>query len=169
MLGVGLLDRYTRLLDLTGPFEILAHPLVLIALALMAAVDFVADKIPTVDHIWHLIGLLVAPVAGAILFASQHSAVSDLHPALAAIAGLVVAGVFQGGRAAVRPVATAATGGTMNPVLSLLEDILSAGLSLFALAMPLLGFSLVVALAGALAWTALKVRRMRVRNRGLQP
>jgi hypothetical protein len=165
LLAVGLLDRYSGLLHLSGPFDILAHPIVLIVLGLLALVDFVADKMPAVDHVWHAIGLIIAPVAGAILFASQHNALSDLHPALAAIAGLVVAGVFHGGRAAVRPVATATTGGSMNPVLSLLEDVLSAGLSLFALAMPVLGFSLVVALAGALVWAALRARRLAARQR----
>lgn len=169
LLAIGLLDRYTGLVELARPYDVLAHPWVLAALGVLAVIDFVADKIPGVDHLWHGVGLLAAPIAGALLFASQGNVLTQIHPALAAAAGLIVAGGLHGGRAAVRPLATTATGGAMNPVLSFLEDMLSAGLSLFALAMPVLGFGLVVALVGALAWGAIKMRRTLAKHRATSP
>lgn len=158
LLAVGLTARYTELLKLSEPFDVLTHPWVLIAIAVLAVIDFAADKIPAVDSVWHAVGLLIAPLAGAVLFASQHNVLSDLHPLLAALAGLIIAGGFHGSRAAVRPVSTATTGGAMNPVLSFMEDFLAAGLSLFALFLPGLAILLVIVvlisviLIGAQAW-----------------
>lgn len=142
LLTVGLVARYTDLLRLAEPFDVLTQPWVLGAIAALAVVDFVADKIPAVDSVWHGVGALVAPVAGAVLFASQQNVLSDMHPAIAAIAGLIVAGGFHGSRAAARPISTAATGGLGNPVLSLVEDVVSGLLSLLAVFLPFLAFGL---------------------------
>jgi len=103
LLTVGLVARYTDLIRLAEPFDVLTQPWVLGAIAVLAVVDFIADKIPAVDTVWHGVGALVSPVAGAVLFASQQNVLSDMHPAIAAIAGLVVAGGFHGSRAAARP------------------------------------------------------------------
>jgi len=142
LLTVGLVARYTDLLRLAEPFDVLTQPWVLGAIAVLAVVDFVADKLPAVDTVWHGVGALVAPVAGAVLFASQQNVLSDMHPAIAAIAGLIVAGGFHGSRAAARPISTAATGGLGNPVLSLVEDIMSGLLSLLAVFLPFVAFGL---------------------------
>jgi hypothetical protein len=140
LLTVGLVARYTDLLRLAEPFDVLTQPWVLGVIAVLAVVDFVADKIPAVDTAWHGVGALVSPVAGAVLFASQQNVLSDLHPAIAAIAGLVVAGGFHGSRAVARPISTATTGGVANPVLSLVEDVLSGLLSLLAVFLPFIAF-----------------------------
>lgn len=161
LLSVGLLARYTDLVRLAEPFDILTQPWMLGVLAALALIDFIADKVPALDHLWHGLGALVSPAAGAVLFASQQNVLSDLHPAVAALAGLVVAGGFHGGRAAARPISTAATGGLGNPVLSLLEDVLSAILTAAALLLPLLAFGLGIGLLILLilaAWGALRRR-----------
>ena len=156
LLAVGLIGRYTELLSLAEPFDVLTNPWVLAAIGVLAVVDFIADKIPAVDHGWHVVGLVVAPVAGAVLFASQHNVLTDVHPLLAVFAGLVIAGGFQGGRAAVRPLATTATGGVMNPVLSFLEDFMAAGLALFAVFLPGVAVLLVLVLLAALVFVGVK-------------
>lgn len=156
LLAVGLVGRYTELLKLAEPFDVLTHPWVLAVIGILAVADFIADKIPAVDHAWHLLGLVIAPVAGAILFASQHNALTEVHPLLAVLAGIVVAGGFQSGRAAVRPLATTATGGVMNPVLSFLEDVTAAGLSLFALFLPGVAVLMVLTLIAAVAFVGMK-------------
>lgn len=167
LLAVGLAGRYTGMLHLAAPFDVLANPWVLAAVAVLAVVDFIADKIPAVDHAWHVGGLVVAPLAGAILFASQHNILTDVHPLLAVFAGLVIAGGFQSGRTAVRPLATTATGGVMNPVLSILEDFTAAGLSLFAIFIPGLAAILVLTLAGAVVFVGLKaVKHLRGAREG---
>lgn len=164
LLTVGLVARYTDLISLAEPFDVLTQPWVLGVIGAMAAVDFVADKVPAVDSVWHGIGALVAPVAGAILFASQQNVLTDLHPAVAAIAGLVVAGGFHGSRAAARPISTAATGGLGNPVMSLVEDVLSGLLSLLAVFLPVLAFGL-AGLAAVLVILALVSARRGLRSR----
>lgn len=167
LLTVGLVARYTDLISLAEPFDVLTQPWVLGVIGAMAAVDFVADKVPAVDSVWHGIGALVAPVAGAILFASQQNVLTDLHPAVAAIAGLIVAGGFHGSRAAARPISTATTGGLGNPVMSLLEDILSGLLSLLAVFLPVLAFGL-AGLAAVLVILALVSARRGLRSRQLR-
>ncbi len=167
LLTVGLVARYTDLISLAEPFDVLTQPWVLGVIGAMAAVDFVADKVPAVDSVWHGIGALVAPVAGAILFASQQNVLTDLHPAVAAIAGLVVAAGFHGSRAAARPISTATTGGLGNPVMSLLEDVLSGLLSLLAVFLPVLAFGL-AGLAAVLVILALVSARRGLRSRQLR-
>jgi hypothetical protein len=67
LLVVGLLARSTELVTLNPPYDLLSHPVVLIGVAILAALDFVADKIPGVDHALHVAGLVIHPTAGALL------------------------------------------------------------------------------------------------------
>src|ERR1044072_5815079 len=82
-----LLARYTILILLSGPYELLSNPWVLLAIAVLALLDFIGDKIPAVDHTLHAVGMIVAPVAGAILFMATNSSAGSVSPLLAAIAG----------------------------------------------------------------------------------
>lgn len=158
LLIVGLVARYTDWWQLQGSYEMLASPMVLGSLGVLAAIDFLADKIPVVDHAAHAVGTIVHPVAGAVLFASQNNVLTNVHPAVAMAAGIIVAGGFHASRAAIRPVATATTGGFGNPVLSFVEDITSVTLSVLAIFVPLLAFVLVVILLLAIARTWRGVR-----------
>src|SRR4029078_10807959 len=106
LLTVGLLARYTNLIHLDGPYSLLSHPVVLLAIAVLALLDFIGDKIPAVDHALHAVGLIVAPVAGAILLMSANSRLGAVSPLLAAICGVLIAGTTQGARAPARPLAT---------------------------------------------------------------
>ncbi|MFP5448604.1 MAG: DUF4126 domain-containing protein [Alphaproteobacteria bacterium] len=165
LLTVGLVARYTDLIRLAEPFDVLTQPWVLGAIAVLAVVDFIADKIPAVDTVWHGVGAMVSPVAGAVLFASQQNVLSDMHPAIAAIAGLVVAGGFHGSRAAARPISTAATGGVANPVLSLVEDVLSGLLSLLAVFLPFIAFGVAGLVAVLLIVAVARARRVWMERR----
>jgi hypothetical protein len=165
LLTVGLVARYTDLIRLAEPFDVLTQPWVLGAIAVLAVVDFIADKIPAVDTVWHGVGALVSPVAGAVLFASQQNVLSDMHPAIAAIAGLVVAGGFHGSRAAARPISTAATGGVANPVLSLVEDVLSGLLSLLAVFLPFIALGVAGLVAVLLIVAVARARRVWMERR----
>src|SRR5437660_3918316 len=125
LLVVGLLARYTGLIHLNPPYDVLSHAAVLAVLALVAALDFLADKVPAVDHALHVAGLVIHPVAGAILFLAASSETGDVHPALAAVCGLLLAGGAHAARMGARPLSTATTGGVGNPVLSFLEDLVA--------------------------------------------
>ena len=149
LLVVGLLDRYTNLINLSAPYDTISNPWVLLVVAVLALIDLVGDKIPAVDHAFHAAGLVINPVAGAILFMATTGSAGDVNPVLAAICGLVLAGVTHGARATIRPVATATTAGVANPVVSAIEDITSFVISLLAVVVPVL--AVIVILIGAVA------------------
>jgi hypothetical protein len=162
LLATGLLAKYTDLLDLDGSWATLENTGVLLALAGVTVADFVGDKIPAVDHGLHAAGTVIAPATGAVAALSSSSAL-DVSPALMTIIGLVAAETSHGTRMAIRPFSTATTAGVGNPVLSLIEDVLSLGLSVVAIALPVLALLLVVALLVA-AWRVIRrLRRIRAR------
>jgi hypothetical protein len=147
LLIVGLLGRYTDLIQLSRPFDALENPVVLLVVAVLALLDFIGDKIPAVDHTLHAVGLIVAPVAGAILFMASNSATGSVNPILAAICGVLVAGATHTARASARPIATATTAGVANPVISFFEDVVAVVLSVLSIFVPVLAFVLVLAFA----------------------
>jgi hypothetical protein len=153
-----LLDRLD-VVELAAPFDQLSSTTGLVLLALLTAADFVGDKIPLVDHVLHLLGTVVAPVSGAILFTGQTGLEPDLPTIAAVVLGAVTAGTIHAGRSTVRPVSTATTGGIGNPVLSLGEDAGSLLLVVLAFALPLLALVLVIALAVGFFSLRSRVRR----------
>jgi hypothetical protein len=163
LLITGILARTTDLITLAAPYDRLEDPVVLGIIGAIAVVDFIGDKVPAVDHVLHAIGLVVAPVVGAILALGATSDTGVL-PAVALIAGVVAAGATQGARTAVRPLSTATTGGLANPILSLGEDGVSATLSFTAIVLPLLALVLAVAIVVALAVAVRRVARRRRRS-----
>jgi hypothetical protein len=162
LLTIGLLSRWGHL-DIAPSYTFLGSTPGLIILGVVFIVDGVGDKIPGVDHVLHLIGMVGYPAAGAIAFASQHGLVGHLPGPVSLALGFVTAGGFHVTRSAVRPVATAATVGFGNPVLSGLEDVTSAVLTTLALLLPLLAMALVVVLA-VITWRAIRRLRRGVRR-----
>src|SRR5438046_3229310 len=63
---------------------------VLIVVGLLYCVEFVADKVPAVDHVWDAIHTFVLPAAGAV---AAWAAVSDRIPH----GWVIVASVLAGG------------------------------------------------------------------------
>jgi uncharacterized membrane protein len=107
-------------------------------LAALAAAEFVADKIPVVDHGFHLVHFATKPVAAALLVGSMVPDGGSIDAgtyALMALGGLNALGVHSG-VTAVRAASTTMTLGTANPFVSLLEDVAAAGGTLLALALP---------------------------------
>lgn len=166
LLAVGLLARYTGLIHLNPPYDVLTHPAVLVVLAVLAILDFVADKVPAVDHALHLVGLVIHPIAGAILFLAASGDAGSVHPVLAAVCGLLLAGSTHAARTAARPVATVTTAGVANPFVSLLEDVVSLVLSVLSVVVPVVAAALVLLLAVA---AFLLIRRLRRRRAAAVP
>lgn len=160
LFGLGLAQRF-GLVELSPSFDAIGSTPVLIVLGVLFALDLVGDKVPALDHLLHIVGFAVAPVSGAIVFAAQDNLVSNSHPAVAGIFGMVLGGVVHAGRASVRPVVTGTTAGFGNPVLSTIEDIVSTVLTVLAILVPVLAF---VALVGLVVWAFVAVRRWRRRR-----
>lgn len=148
-------------LDLGASYDFLQSTPAVGAIGAFLALDFVGDKVAGVDHLLHAAGAVIHPVAGAILFAAQTGVVGDLDPTLALVLGAIVAGSVHAERSAIRPLSTTGTGGLANPVLSLLEDVGSVGLTAIAFILPVLAVVLVVGLlaCGLVGWRALRRRR----------
>ncbi|HWC71712.1 MAG TPA: DUF4126 domain-containing protein [Actinomycetota bacterium] len=161
LLILGGLDRWTGLVTLDAPYDALAEPGVMLAIAAIAVVDFIGDKVPAIDSVLHAIGVVVAPVAGALVALAASG--NDVDPALAVVLGVAAAGATHGARSMVRPASTAFTGGAGNPMLSLGEDTISTVLSFSAVIVPVVAFLLVLALFAVLVWG---VRRAWRRRRG---
>ena len=149
---------FTRLgvVELGEPFDRLSEDPALIALGLLTVADFVGDKIPAVDHVLHGAGTVIAPLSGTVLFTGE----TDASLIVSLLAGGSTAEAVHAARAAIRPVSTVATAGIGNPVLSLLEDLGSALLTLFAFVVPVLA---VLALIAGLVLALLIWRRRRRR------
>ena len=79
------------------------------------------------------------------------------------VLGAAVSGSVHAERAALRPLSTMGTAGAGNPLLSLIEDAGSIGLTVVALVLPIVALVLVLCLVagGVLAWRRLRRRRRR--------
>ncbi len=153
LLVVALLARYTELIGLNEPWDALTNGWVIGLLVLLSLVEFFADKVPAVNHANDAIQTVVRPVAGAVVFAASTQVVTDIHPALALAAGLIVAGSVHAVKsAAVRPAVTATTGGAGNVPVSVLEDLISTVLSILAVVIPVLIAALTIIITAFIVW-----------------
>jgi len=144
LLIVALMARFTDLIHLNEPFDTLTNGWVMAVLAVLLLIEELADKIPAVDTVNDVIQTAVRPAAGAILFAASSNVISDIHPVLALICGILVAGTVHVAKATARPVLTATTGGVANPVVSTAEDVVSATVSVLSIVVPLLALALII-------------------------
>jgi len=138
MLAVALMARFTSLVELAAPWDTLTSWWVIVILVVLLAVEELADKIPAVDSVNDVVQTLIRPTAGAILFAAQTQSSIHLHPVLAMVCGVVLAGSVHAIKAGARPVVTATTAGVGNPIVSTVEDVISAVTSFISILFPYL-------------------------------
>jgi len=147
-------------IELSGPFAWLGSWAAVAALGIATATEFVADKVPFVDHALSVFGTAARPVAGAVAAAA---AFSSLDPMVAAMAGLIVGAptalAVHTAQAGTRVASTATTGGIANPVVSLAEDGIAFGTTLLALAAPILVPVALLVGAALVWWLIATVRR----------
>jgi hypothetical protein len=151
---------------LSQPFDMLTSWWAIAILVALVCIEVLADKVPLIDHANDLIGTIVRPVSGAILFAASTGSVEFIDPRLGFALGFFVAGTTHAAKATARPLVTASTGGMGNPVVSTIEDVTAFFTSLFAILAPIiLGFAL-VAFGFLLLWWM--TRRQRARRTEIQ-
>jgi hypothetical protein len=159
LLTIALVDRLTDgLVDLQGPWTWLSSWWTIGVLGVLLVVEVLVDKVPAVDTINDVIQTVIRPAAGAILFAAS-TRVIGLHPVLAAICGVILAGGVHAVKAGGRPVVTATTGGTVNPIVSVVEDVISAVMSFVSVAAPYLVLAMAVIIISLIAWWITRRRR----------
>ncbi len=165
LLVVALLGKFTNLITLTSPWDTLESWWVIGVLVVLSVVEFFADKVPAVNHVNDVIQTIIRPVAGAIVFAASAQIISNVHPVLAMVLGLLVAGAVHTVKAlAVRPAITATTAGVGNVPVSIAEDVISTILSIIAAVMPVL-IAVLLVLGGAflVSWIWHRVTHQRAR------
>lgn len=182
LLLVGLLSRYTEVLPLPAAWAWLEHPLAIGAFGVLFALEFFADKIPAVDTVNDVVQTVVRPTSGGITFGAGASAFTpDLAAASAGAAagpagaaaeagggqiwpiaaGVCIALVLHVLKALARPVLNAVSFGVAAPVVSVLEDIASAAMAVFAIVVPILVLVVLPAVVGVGIWAVLRRRRRR--------
>jgi hypothetical protein len=157
LLVVAFLAKFTNLIHLSSPWDALTSWWAIGVLLFLALIEFFADKIPVVNHINDLIQTIIRPTAGAILFAASAHLVTNVHPIVSIILGILVAGGVHAVKAgAIRPAVSAATAGAGNLPVSLLEDLTSTVVSILSVVVPVLIACLLIVLT---AWIILSIWR----------
>jgi hypothetical protein len=153
LLIVSLMARFTNWVTLSEPWDALSSWWVIGALAILTLIEFFADKVPAVNHANDILQTFVRPAAGAVLFAASTGAATQIHPVVAIIAGLIVAGSVHATKAlAIRPAVTATTAGSGNVPVSILEDLVATGLSILAVVVPVLIAALIIIVTAFIVW-----------------
>ena len=123
---------------LNAKFAWLQSDAAILVLVVAAVFEIVADKVPAVDHALDTIGTFLRPAAGAL---AATAVFHGANPVVAAVAGLIIGAPISFGlhtiKAGARLTSSVTTFGCANPILSLVEDIASAGMSMIAIFVPL--------------------------------
>lgn len=145
-------------------FQWLGSDLAVIVLSLAVVVEMLVDKIPILDHILDMVGIIARPAAGAL---ASGAVFGNTDPATAAILGMIIGAPTAFGmhstKAAVRATSSTMSMGCLNPVLSILEDFKALSLILIALLFPIL---VPVVLAGIIWMTIRACRSMKAKVKG---
>jgi hypothetical protein len=163
LLAVAIAERMGWL-QLREPFDLLGSWWFIALLAVLLLIEVVADKVPAVDHVNDAIQTIVRPAAGGLL-AVASSPGGKIEPWLLLVAGVLIAGGVHAVKAGARPIINASTGGTGAPVVSTVEDVGAAGVSIMAIALPVLTFVLVVCGVAFVVWLIWRWRKRRAEKR----
>jgi hypothetical protein len=135
----GLLGRFMPDLFAGDLARFFASTPVLIFFAVMYTVEFIADKIPAVDHAWDVIHTFVRPLAGGVVAVA--AANPDMPKGLMIVSAVLSGGAALGSHVAkssLRAGSTVTTAGAANPAISILEDLFVVVNSFVAIFMPIL-------------------------------
>jgi hypothetical protein len=160
LLALSLAGRF-GLVHLNPHAAVISSDTAIVMLAIATVLEMAADKIPVLDHALDVLGTFVRPAAAAL---AGWAAFGALHPALSLIVAIVLGTGALGVhllKAKTRLGSTALTLGHANPLLSVGEDVVSAGLAALAILAPLAALLVLVL---AIVWF---VRRSAARRRAI--
>jgi hypothetical protein len=147
-------------LEFRGPTAafLSSHGVFTAALVLFLA-EFVADKIPIVDHLWNLAQTLLRPAAGALLMLAAVPEASTAGRLALATAGALATLATHFAKSTTRLTSTAATRGLAQFALSLAEDAVAIALGALVFFVPWFTAIFVGALLILLVLDRKRVRR----------
>jgi hypothetical protein len=159
LLAAGLLARFGYV-DLGDHFEWMAKTPALVVFGSAVIFEFLADKVPGLDHALHVVESFVKPVAGTLVAASLFT---NLDPMTAVVLGLVgggtIAGAVHVAKGTARAASTVMTGGLANPVLSVFDDVLAVGGIVLAILAPIVAALIVLVVVIGAVRLVMKRRR----------
>jgi hypothetical protein len=162
---LGLLQRL-EVISLPPPLALLAHPVVLGLAIALYLVEFVADKIPAVDHVWDAIHTFIRPPAAALLayaaVAPAGSGVPEVWRIGAALLAGSIAFTAHSTKAAARGAVNASPEPFSTAAVSFAEDFLAVGLAWLAAVHPALAIgavTLLLAISITLLWILVRFAR----------
>jgi Domain of unknown function (DUF4126) len=170
LLSLAVSARWLNLYKVNPNFAFITSNWCMIALVILTIIDFVADKIPLIDHTWDAIHTFVRPLAGALVAAASSNQVTipistgsisshilgsvsiatgNIHMVgigllVIAILGGILALMTHSAKATTRLISTVTTAGLLNVVLSIGEDILVVIAILLSLLLPAIMLILLV-------------------------
>jgi Domain of unknown function (DUF4126) len=163
--------RWLHLYTVNPSFSFITQTWFIATLAILTILDFVADKIPLIDHAWNAVHTVVRPIAGALVAvaagshflsgtqitttssdaASRTVIAASIIPltgvgllAILILIGAVLAALSHTTKSTTRLVSTITTAGFLNIILSFLEDVLVFIAILLSLFVPLVMLILLV-------------------------
>ncbi|MGH8892460.1 MAG: DUF4126 domain-containing protein [Actinomycetes bacterium] len=172
VLMLGLLGRFAGV-DAVPPG--LERTDVLVAAAVLYAVEFVTDKIPYVDSTWDAVHTAIRPTIGTVIGLLVASEADSLETAVLAATGGVTALVSHLVKGGLRLAVNTSPEPASNIGVSLLEDVSVASLVLLAVVAPWIAAGLAATLllvgAGLVALLFSRIRRAlrRRRDRATDP
>jgi hypothetical protein len=151
LLVTGLVGRFG---DVETVPDALERTDVLLVVAALSVLEFVADKIPYLDSAWDAVHTVIRPTVGAILGALIAGEADDLGEAVGAVLGGSTALASHAAKASLRLAVNASPEPVSNIVLSLSENAAVVGVLLLAIDHPWVALAIAAVLlvaAGALA------------------
>lgn len=154
----GLLARLGYL-DLPPALDVLQHPLVLGASAVMALAELAADKVPGFDSFWDAVHTFIRIPAGAFLAAAALGQADPVWVAAAAILGGAIASGSHFAKAGGRALINTSPEPFSNWIASIGEDLLVPAGFIAAIKAPLAFLALLVLFSIAAVWLLPKAFR----------
>ena len=165
---------YMGWVTLPPGLPVLQHPAVLGLAALLALVEFAADKIPVVDSLWDTVHTFIRIPAGAALAAGALSGAFGADNTTASVIAALLGGTLAAGAHAAKATTRAAANTSPEPFsnigLSLLGDMAVPGMLWLSWTHPAAFFAaLAVAVVTGLVIVVVLFRFLRGMFRRLQP
>ena len=139
--------------------DVLANPWVMGVAALVALIEFFADKVMWLDSAWDAVHTLVRPVGGALLALAIADPADPATQVVAFVLGGGAAFAAHAGKAGARGVVNASPEPVSNVAVSSLEDVATAGLLWAAYEYPYVAGAIALALLAVTVWLLLTARR----------
>ena len=166
---LGVLARFD-LLPLPAQLHLLETWWIIVASAILFAIEFFSDKIPAFDLIWNALHTFVRVPIAALLAYGATSQLSPEKQLLATMVGGLIALAAHGGKTAVRAAVTPSPEPISNISLSLGENALAIFLTWFATRQPYSAAAIVIVLLAIVVllirWV---IRALRALFRGAEP